>query len=461
MASDKGLVGRRIKVTAHACDVEGNGIATLPDGKTAFIEGLLDDEICEAIITSEKAHYCNGKVLSILEKSSYRVDPPCRFYDECGGCSLMHMKYEETLRIKQKRVLDCLTRIAHIDKKTCEEVLQPIVGSNEINNYRNHMQYIIKDGITGFSARGSNGFVAVDKCRLEYKEFTEIRCAIEECFSNNPTRLFQGLVLRGSQRTREILVEFVTELQDSHELILRDVKRYMENTSLLEKLEDALGASAKISGIVLRIAADKTSKRTRNGKRFIISGNDGFTEVLLEHEFSIKSGAFFQVNTAQAEALYSIAREACVGSKSVYDLYCGTGSIGLCCTNNEQLLTGVEVSPEAIASAKINAALSDATTRSRFICKQVEKLNFADEKLPVPDVVICDPPRKGMDPAFVAKLFELSAEKIVYISCDPATLGRDLSQLLKNYSLEKVVPVDMFPWTSHVETVVLMSRAKE
>ena len=228
--------------------------------------------------------------------------------------------------------------------------------------------------------------------------------------------------------------------------------RYIETMSLSTRIGEAIG-DGKLMGIVLQICPDKTSRRTRSGKRVVLYGTDYYHEVLCDRMFRIRAGAFFQVNTEGAEVLYGLVRDFVKDSKVLYDLFCGTGSIGLCCASENTKLFGIEVSPEAVSSAKTNAELN-GIKNANFVVKQAERFDFDGGNLPKPDAVIVDPPRKGMEVALINKLKKLAPQKIAYVSCDPATMARDLKLLASDYEILSVTPVNMFPFAHHVETVV-------
>ena len=287
-----------------------------------------------------------------------------------------------------------------------------------------------------------------------------------ECVDRAPTRLFDGLIVRGSLRTKQILVEFVSTLDGPHEVIIRDAERYFETTHLFDNICNTCEENGYVlNGFLFRISPTKSSKRTRTGVRTIYSGVDYYDEIFCGRRFRVKAGSFFQVNTEQAERLANKASEACSDAKVIYDLYCGCGTLGLAVKQKGQKLLGIEVVPEAIQSAKINRSLAlneQEAGECEFICKDVLKADFTQliksGKILPPDCIIVDPPRKGLDIGVVKKVVELGAPKICYISCDPATLARDLKMISREYKIEEVTPVDLFPNASHVETVVLMTK---
>lgn len=444
------------KITIRALGNEAQGIGTLLSGKTVFAEGLMIGEEAIVRVISEKSRVATAEVVERLTSSPDRVNPICPHYGVCGGCSCMHMTYECQAVFKQTKVKDVLSRVGQISSDVIDSVFEPIVKSSKTTHYRNHMQYSIGGMQIGFRARDSHEVVAIDECYLEFPLFKDLRQALEKAFRNFPTDMFSTLILRGSERTNEYLVELVSETDLSHELVIRDASKYIETNGLANVFEDVLGGG-KLMGIVLQICSDQKSKRYRTGKRVVITGVDYYHERLLDRVFRIKAGAFFQVNTEQAEALYSIVKKYVSDARVIYDLFCGTGSIGLCAVGDNQRLYGIEVSPEAVMSAKINAELS-GVKNATFVVKQAERFDFDSSKFERADTIIVDPPRKGMDVALISRLLKMAPERIVYVSCDPATLARDLKLLCNQYEVKAITPVDLFPNSDHVETVCLLSK---
>ena len=443
------------------CDVnikdmgsDGEGIGTLPSGKTVFVQGALPGEVCRIEIVNEKTGFCEGKLKEILTPSPDRTG---RYEDDPPGAGLAHLSYEAQLKYKQQKVVNCLQRLGRIDATLLNKAVCPTFPSDNIWHYRNHMQYKISGNKICLTASSSAEPIPACDSPLEYVVFNNIRAAIERIFKQAPTVLFCGLVLRGSERTKQVLIEFISDSAAPHETVLRDVTQYIKATNMEVSLKGSC-ADYTVNGILLRISPTAVNRRVRSGKRFTISGKDYYEESLCGCTFRIKAGAFFQVNIPQAEHLYRFAAEDMKDDKVIWDIYCGTGSIGLSVTSKDQTLIGIESVHEAVNSAKINASLSGRDD-ARFICRPAEKADLMNRDLPRPDAVIVDPPRKGMDPVFVRNLMKLSPKKISYVSCDPATMARDIKTLTGGgYKLISVRPVDMFPNTPHVETVVQLSK---
>ncbi len=439
---------------------EGEGVARIPSGQVVFVDGVLPGEHLRVAVEASTKKFTRATVIERLSDSSERITPVCSSYERCGGCNLMHISYERELVYKRQKVFDCLTRIGGFDPDFIESVLQHTVRNDNITHYRNHMQYTIgSDSVSGcpkigFKASSSNDFTEIDECFTEYRIFGKIREYMSERFKDYPVKLFEQMVLRGSERTKQILIEFTVVSTLPHEVIIRDARVYLKEAALKAFVS---GEGYILKGLVLQICKDRTSLKRRNGKRVVIDGEGYYEEILSGHTFRVNSGAFFQVNTEQAEKLYGLAREGLEGAEVIYDLYCGAGTIGLTTVGPNQKLYGIEISPEAVAAAKVNARLS-GNENAVFVCKPCEKVILGKADIPFPDAVITDPPRKGMDFSFVNQLIKLGAPRISYVSCDPATMARDLKFLCAAYKIEKITPVDMFSRSSHVECVVLMSR---
>lgn len=458
-----------IEITITALGSEGQGIGSLPSGKKCFVPGVFPGEVCLALVESETPKYAVAEAKKLIRSSPDRTSAFKPSDEVSGGLPFACLSYEAQLKFKQGRVLECLSRIGGFDQALLEKIMKPIMAADNPFRYRNHMQYAVRDGKIGLLCAKSDELGSYDGKLIEYEIFGKIKNAVEETFERAPTRLFDGLVLRGSLRTKEVLAELVSPSDAPHEVVIRDAKNYIDSTGLLGAIKDTCESDGyKLKGVLFRISPGKTSKRTRSGFRAVIDGVDYYDEEFCGRTFRIKAGSFFQVNTEQAEKLANKASEACSGAGVIYDLYCGCGTLGLAVKQKGQKLLGIEVVPEAIASAKINRSLSLDEAESdecEFICKDVLKADFAQliksGKILPPDCIIVDPPRKGLDIGVVKKLEELGAPKICYISCDPATLARDLKILTRDYEIEEVTPADLFPNASHVETVCRLYHQKK
>ena len=447
-------------------DEAGRGIGKEPSGKTFFCEGVFPGEKCMVQEISSSARFSVCEALSVMETSPSRTAPfePGKLL--CGGLPLAALSYPAQLEFKASRVRECLERIGRFDGNFLNTIMAPIVPCDPPMRYRNHMQYAVSGGRVGLLVSGSHELAEYDGNLIEYEIFSLLREALEKSFERAPTNLFEGLVLRASRRTKEVLAEFVSGSSAPHEIVIRDCSSYIAATGIGSRFGDVCSENGfKLNGLLLRISPDKASRRTRGGTRVVLSGVDYYDEIFCGRRMRVKAGSFFQVNTEQAEKLAKLASEGCSDAAVVYDLYCGCGTLGIGIKKPGQKIFGIETVPEAIESAKINRSLAfpdGGAEECSYICKDVLKADMASlirsGKLAYPDTIIVDPPRKGMDPGVINRIIEIAPKSVVYVSCDPATLARDLKMFVRNYEILKVTPVDLFPHAAHVETVVLLSK---
>ena len=450
-------MGEKEVITITGLANEGQGVGVLSSGKKIFVPAVLPSEVCEVEVTSETSRYAEGICTDLQVMSHDRI---LTYGNFVPGADLAHLSYEAALAYKEDKVRNCLIHLGKIPAEVVNSAMKQILPCVNPLNYRNHMQYRLVGGhlclINSYTKMAEDPGTPI----LEYDIFTTLRAAIERVFYSAPTNLFEEVVMRGSERTRDILLEFVSGSSQPHEVTIGNTQKYLEATAMIRALTAACqGAGYRFSGLTLRISATATDKRTRGGKRVLLYGNDFYEEILLGHKFRIHAGAFFQVNIPEAELLYKSAARFTEQSASILDLYCGTGSIGLSLLRPGQKLVGLDTVPEAIRAAKENSSLN-GISNAAFYVKPAESIDFTNLGLPEPMTVVVDPPRKGLDQMLVKKLLAFQPSKICYISCDPATMSRDLNALVGSgiYKLTSVRPVDMFPWTHHVETVVLLSK---
>lgn len=443
-----------IEITGTTHD--GSGVGRIGEF-VVFVPGCAEGEKCKIHILSVKKKLAYAKVLEILEPSIERVKPDCEVYSKCGGCAFRHISYKEELRLKYNRVADAIRKFSGTDI-----VPEEILPSPQINGYRNKAQYPVgldKDGnvIAGFFAPHSHRIVECESCILQPKEFSEILKAVTTWMSkfkiepyNEVTHsgLVRHIFLRVAPATGEIMLCLVINGKPSQ---LGHTKDLIEAVTLTNK---------NVKGIVININRENTNSIM--GKKCItIYGNDKITDIMGGVKFEISPLSFYQVNSKQAEQLYKIAKEFAdlQGNETLLDMYCGAGTIGLFMADKIKRLIGVEIVPQAIENAKRNAEINSIENAS-FIC--ADSGEAATELLSnglKPDVVVVDPPRKGCDLPTIEAISSMNPQKIVYVSCDPATLARDIKIFCeKGYKCERVKPVDMFPRTHHVESVALITR---
>lgn len=431
---------------------EGEGIAKI-DGFTVFVEGSIKGEKCEILIVKVTKSYAYGKLEKIIEKSKYRVEPDCLTYRRCGGCNLRHIEYEETLNLKRSKVQNLVNKV--LENKL--EVKQTL-GMGNPYYYRNKAQYpvgIDKAGepTVGVFARRTHEIIQMKECFIQNPVSEKIAFAIYKFIKlknipvydeKNQTGILRHIVIKVGIRTHEIMCI----------LVINGKKIPFEN-----ELIELLVKEYNVKTIVKNINTQNTNVILGH-ENIVIHGDGYIYDILGDFTFKISPNSFYQTNPVQTEALYNIAIDMANLSKDdiLFDLYCGIGTIGIFASKYVKKVYGIEIVREAIEDAKENAKLNNIEN-IRFVCGDVEKVfeKVMKDNCNFPDVVFVDPPRKGLDKNTIDNILAVKPKKIVYISCNPASMVRDLNLLEKEYIINEIQPVDMFPFTSHVECVSLLS----
>lgn len=448
---------------------EGKSLARI-DGKVVFIEGAVPGDVVDVLLTKNKADWAEGYTVKIHELSADRVTPFCQHFGVCGGCQWQMLPYEKQLFYKQKQVSDNLTRIAKVQLPA----IAPIIGATVTEKYRNKMEYTFatrkfiptnefrkikasgegfenQPGAAGFHVRGFfDKVVEIDTCFLQDEPTNYIRKTIAAfCIKNNlpfyDIKKHEGWI-------RNLLIRNST----IGELMVNVVIAYEDEINRKKLLDLLLQQFPQITTLLYTINS-KNNDSLQDQHPITYFGKGFIMEKLENLAFKISPKSFFQTNTKQAEKLYAITRDFAElnGTQLVYDLYCGTGSIGLFVSKYAKKLIGVEMVAEAIEDAKENAAINKVHHAEFFAGDVIDICDDAFfNKHGKADVVITDPPRIGMHEKLVKKLLEIAAPTIVYVSCNPATQARDLGLLSEKYQVTKIQPVDMFPHTLHIENVV-------
>ena len=423
-------------------------------GMTVFVPYALVGEKIKVRILKVLSTYAYGKIEEILVPSEHRTDPACPYFYKCGGCSSRHMDYAEELRMKLDTVNSAFTRIGHQEKPVNE-----IHESPEHERYRNKVSYSFtnKNGriISGFYRERTHDVIPVDDCLIQPELFSKIAAAVTDIFNRcgfsaydekDGSGSIRHLFIRSAHSTGEVII------------CITSAKGFGQQTSRIVK--ELTEAFPEIKGIILNIDRDPGNKLLK-GDFYTLRGKDSIRDVLCGLEFDISPLSFYQVNSPQAERLYEKVREYAVRSDndSILDLYCGIGTISLYLAKHVKRVVGVEIVEQAIENAKKNAELNDIGN-AEFYCSDAAAFkDFIKETGFVPNCVVVDPPRKGLDRDTISNVCEYSPERIVYVSCNPSTLARDLVIFNEHgYFVNDSEAFDMFPKTSHVETVVLMSR---
>jgi len=436
---------------------EGSGVGRV-NGTAVFVTNTAIGDIIKTKIIKTSKNYAIGRVEEVITPSPDRIKPDCEYFTQCGGCTYRHISYEAECRIKQQRVADAVSRIGGFNNLK----INSIVCGKSRSCYRNKAQIPIGTNdqgnmIMGFYAYHSHRIINCDICNLQPPVFSEIceivrRWATENNISPyneyTHTGLLRHLYIRWSEATGEIMVCLVI------------------NGDRIRNTDKLAGYLQKVQGfksLLMNINKEKTNVIL--GKKCVtLYGKDFITDELCGLKFNISPLSFYQVNRTQAENLYSIAQDYAKLTRDdvLLDLYCGTGTIGLSMAHKVKKLVGVEIIPQAIENAKRNAQLN-GIENAEFICADAAKatINLKQSGL-LPTVIVVDPPRKGCNSQLIETIANMNPERIVYVSCDSATMARDI-KIFNNmgYSPREVTPVDMFPGTCHVESVVLMVRSEQ
>ena len=443
----------KIELTIDALTSEGSGVGRY-NGLAVFVRGTVPQDKIIAHIIKRSKNYAIGIIDKILRPSPERIESDCPYSKKCGGCSFRHMTYDEELKYKKSRVQDALNRIGHLDIEVDE-----IIGADDLTHYRNKAQYPvdISDGemFAGFYAYKSHRIIPCADCKLQPAEFEKGLEAFAKWIESENITSYNEQTGKGLLRHIYFRKGFATgEVMACAVINANSIPNSELLVSLLREKVDGL------TSVAVNINKEKTNV-ILGKETSIIWGEKYIRDNLLGKNFLISPNSFYQVNHNQCEKLYAKAKAfaGLTGTETVLDLYCGVGTIGLTMAENVKQLVGIEIIPQAIENAKENAKINHITN-AQFICADAPKGAEILKKQGVnPDIIILDPPRKGCEKSLFDTIEQLSPKKIVYVSCDSATLARDLAILKeKGYEAKKVSAVDMFPRTPHVECVVLMSK---
>lgn len=414
-------------------DFKGLGMTKL-NGKPVFLDaGVIGDKV-EFIVTKNKKNFSKGKITNIIKKSKDRVESPCPYFKECGGCDFLNYSDEKELKWKEKDVNKNLNRLAELNIE-----VQEVIDSPEKIKYRNNMQFQVRDGKIGLFAKNSKEIIPIKKCIMQKDSANEV---LRIMWKYKKLKDLKRIGIRTNYKG-EVL------------LILVSKKGKLEIKDILSDLID-LG----VRSIYINYNKEDRTHYSREFEK--IFGDDSIEEELLEIKYKISPESFFQINRLATEELYKKAIEYLDPKENdkIYDLYCGVGSISLSVARRECDVTGIEIVDSAVDDARENA--ENNKIEARFVKgsaeEAIEKLWQEEKKYP--NKIIVDPPRKGLDEKLVNFLKENPVDRIVYISCNPATQARDLKSLKEVYKVEKISIVNLFPNTAHVETVVLMSKIR-
>ncbi len=431
---------------------EGEGIARI-DNFTIFVQGAIQGEKVKIHILKVNSSFAFAKVVKIIDKSDKRVNEDCNTYSKCGGCNLRHFKYEETLKLKKSIVQNLVNKSLQNKVK-----VNDVIGMEHPFFYRNKAQYpcgVDKDGnkVIGVFANRTHNIIPFDTCMIQDEISQKIAKFINKYINDNKISvydetngngLFRHIVIKVGKKTNEVMCIFVLNgdnFERENILVSELVKNFPNIKTIVKNI------NKKNTNVIL------------GDKNIVLYGSGYIEDKLGEYIFKISPMSFYQINPIQTEKLYNKAIEMAelTGNETIFDLYCGIGTIGIFASKYVKKVYGIEIVKEAIEDAKENARINNIKNAD-FYSGDVEKVlpELLKKQDVSCDVVFFDPPRKGLDVNTINNIINVCPKKIVYISCNPATLVRDLKRFEDKYEIIEVQPVDMFPYTSHVETIVVL-----
>lgn len=435
-------------VTITGYSEEGLGVARI-DGRVIFVHGGVRGETCSIRILKLLKNVAFARVEEILEGAPGRQVPDCPHYPACGGCDFRHLTYEEELEAKRQRVEDALRRIGGADVTVTE-----ILASPQTEGYRNKSQFPVSpEGLAGFYRARTHQVIPASDCLLQSPQAGAIARAVEDYLREN------GVAAYDEERHEGLLRHIFVRTNAAGQVLVC----LIVNGDRLPREEDLIrrvrGACPDTVGVVLSANTRRTNVVLGDRYR-TLWGQDYLEDTLCGITFRLAIPAFYQVNRRQAERLYEKALELAelTGEETVLDLYCGAGTITLVMARKAKRAIGAEIVPEAVENARENA-LRNGITNAEFFCGDAAAVaeKLAAEKLR-PDVVVVDPPRKGLEESVIVSIADMAPQRVVYVSCDPGTLARDVKRFReRGYTLQKAVAADLFPRTKHVETVTLLT----
>ena len=431
---------------------EGEGIAKI-ENFTIFVPNSIKGEKVRILIVKVLKSHAFGKVLEIIKPSEYRKESDCETYKRCGGCDLRHIKYEETLRMKQNAVQSLVNKTLENEVKV-EETL----GMENPYNYRNKAQYPVgldKEGktIIGVFANRTHEIIPIKECLIQNKKSENLAKFVLEFIKKNNISVYNEKTTKGL--VRHIVTKIGIKTNEIMCIIVINGRNIPKEKELVSEI---LKAFPEVKTIVKNINTKNTN--VIMGKENINLYGDGYIKDKLgDFVFKISPLSFYQVNPIQAEKLYNIAVKGAEISKDdvVFDLYCGIGTISLFMAKYAKKVYGIEIVEDAIKDAKENSKLNNIKN-SEFIAGDVEIVldDLINNKKIIPNIIMVDPPRKGLDNKSINNILKISPKKVVYVSCNPATLVRDLKSLEEKYEIKTIKPVDMFPFSKHIECVSVL-----
>ena len=454
--------GQIQELTIEDMSNEGQGIGKV-EGMAVFVDNTIIGDVVKAELTKLKKNYAFGRLTEIIEPSPYRIDPSCQYSQNCGGCSLQTMEYGKQLELKKKMIEDKLIRIGGIEKPMVHDT----IGMENPWRYRNKAQFPIGGSSIGFYRAKSHQVINCEECLIQSEPAEKLAQALRDYMKSDNISAYDEETGKGL--LRHLIVKTAFGTGEVMAILVINGKGLPNGEKLVYLMEDAIdeiapnpetGVEFSLESVVLNINKKKNSEIM--GETCVnLAGKPNITEKVGDLSFEISPTSFYQVNPIQMVSLYDKALEysALTGEETVLDLYCGVGTIGLYCASKAKKVIGIESVRGAVLDANRNAVINGIVNAEFVHGRAEEELPVLVEEGVKADVVILDPPRSGCDPVLLEAVVSAAPSRIVYVSCDPATLARDIKILEGNgYKFVEAQPVDMFPMTTHVETCVLLSH---
>ncbi|MBC1531512.1 23S rRNA (uracil(1939)-C(5))-methyltransferase RlmD [Listeria booriae] len=432
---------------------DGNAVAKI-DGYPIFVPQGLPDEIAQIKVLKTNKNYGFGKIIELTKESADRVTPPCLVYSQCGGCQLQHLSYDGQLRMKQKQVAQVMKRIGKQDV----EVL-PTLGMENPWNYRNKAQvpvgFVNGRLVAGFYQQRSHQIIDMNTCLIQQEENNEVIQTARAIFAKYHVEPYDETTRKGV--LRHLMTRFATTTGELMLVIVTTKLNFPNKAEIMAELQQSI---PELTSLVQNVNTANTNV-IFGEQTVVLAGREYIMDTIHGISFAISARSFYQVNPEQTEILYAEALKLAglTGEETVIDAYCGIGSISLCLAKEAKHVYGVEIVPQAIEDARANAKLNKMDNITFAVGKAEEVIPDWFKQGIKADVLVVDPPRKGCDDALLQTILKMKPKRVVYVSCNPATLARDMLVLTEGgYEAKMVQPVDMFPQTTHVECVTVLER---
>ena len=454
--------GQNYELTIEDMSNEGQGIGRI-EGMAVFVDGAIVGDVVKTELTKLKKNYAFGRLTEIVEPSADRIEPSCNYAKECGGCSLQAMSYESQLKLKKKMIEDRLTRLGGIDNP----IVHDTIGMKSPLRYRNKAQFPVGQSSIGFYQAKSHDVVNCDMCLIQSEPAEKLAKALREFMKTDNISAYDENTGKGL--LRHLIVKTAFQTGEVMAILVINGKGIPNGEKLVYMMDDAIdelapnpetGVEFSLESVIVNINKKKSSE-IMGDECINLAGKPTIVEQVGTLSFEISPKSFYQVNPVQMVKLYDKALEyaGLTGEETVLDLYCGVGAIGLYCASKAKKVIGIESVKSAVLDANRNAVINNIVNAEFIYGRVEEELPKLLEQGVTADVVILDPPRSGCDSVLLDAVVKAEPERIVYVSCDPATLARDIKILSDNgYEFKEAQPVDMFPWTNHVEAIILMTK---